>query len=130
MSLFDVSVDATLSIVLGMGMMIEWFMINHKDNDNKVVQRGGKQGVTRNILLCNNQIQDGGWWASARTREEENEEQQDLCNNQLERRETRDVNKDNEVQRNQLVEVDAPLWQVNHLHGMKMMTRNDNNEKG
>jgi hypothetical protein len=74
-----------------------------------VVQRGGKQGVTRNILFCNNQLQDGGQWASVRTREEENEEQQYLCNNQLESRGTRDVNEDNEVQRNQFVEVDVGL---------------------
>jgi hypothetical protein len=74
-----------------------------------VLQRGGKQGVTRNILLCNNQLKDSGRWALARTREEENEEQQDLCNNQLERRGTRDVNEDNEVQRNQFVEVDVGL---------------------
>jgi hypothetical protein len=33
------------------------------------------------------------------------------------------------VQRNQLVEVDVGLWQVNHLHGMKMMTRDDNNDR-
>ena len=84
-------------------------MINHNDNDDDVVQRGGKQGVTRNILFCNNQLQDGGQWASVRTREEENEEQQYLCNNQLERRGTRDVNEDNEVQRNQFVEVDVGL---------------------
>jgi hypothetical protein len=48
----------------------------------------------------------------------------------LERCGTRDINEDNEVQRNQLVEVDVGLWQVNHLHGMKMMTRDDNNDKG
>jgi hypothetical protein len=84
-------------------------MINHNDNDDDVVQRGGKPGVTRNILFCNNQLQDGGQRASARTREEENEEQQDLCNNQLERRGTRDFNEDNEVQRNQFVEVDVGL---------------------
>ena len=84
-------------------------MINHNDNDDDVVQRGGKQGVTRNILFCNNQLQDGGQWASVRTREEENEEQQYLCNNQLERCGTRDVNEDNEVQRNQFVEVDVGL---------------------
>jgi hypothetical protein len=84
-------------------------MINHNDNDDDVVQRGGKQGVTRNILFCNNQLQDGGQWASVRTREEENEEQQYLCNNQLERCGMRDVNEDNEVQRNQFVEVDVGL---------------------
>ena len=84
-------------------------MINHNDNDDDVVQRGGKQGVTRNILFCNNQLQDGEQWASVRTREEENEEQQYLCNNQLESRGTRDVNEDNEVQRNQFVEVDVGL---------------------
>ena len=84
-------------------------MINHNNNDDDVVQIGGKQGVTKNILLCNNQLQNGGQWASVRTREEGNVEQQYLCNNQLERRWTRDINEDNEVQRNQLVEVDVGL---------------------
>ena len=62
------------------------------------------------------------------TNSEDNKEQQmDTCNNQLERRGTRDINQDNKVQQYQLV--DVGLWHGKHLRGMKMMKRDDNNEQ-
>ena len=62
------------------------------------------------------------------TNSEDNKEQQmDTCNNQLERRGTRVINQDNEVQQYQLV--DVGLWHGKHLRGMKMMKRDDNNEQ-
>ena len=59
--------------------------------------------------------------------EDDKEQQRDRCNNQLERRGTRDINQGNKVQQYQLL--DVGLWHGKHLRGIKMMMRDDNNKQ-